>query len=326
MARDDDVPRKTNGKKRKRPKISAEEQLNQEREERYNKLVFMAKRNLHKEAKVVKSFECQKAVRRLKQDGSNKKLEQRLHHVKGYSIDKLVEVCLQRLGVPNLDPNKEEKEKTGVSTQGEMGEDDRQLLERMLKHKRLVTAMEIWNEKVTEYSRWNLRRQERVAEVPEIISKSKKKRDAKNKKIKHKTGPRQSSDLFVRLSGPTEQEGGHAGPERGDETDEYAAIVKQKKNRPGQRARKAKAMAMEARKEGRTWDSSLNWREKKPKPTNDEEPYEKEKQVPHKVQPAEIAAMGKTWKEDGQAHPSWAARQSEKSGIVEFTGKKITFD
>jgi hypothetical protein len=41
-----------------------------------------------------------------------------------------------------------------------------------------------------------------------------------------------------------------------------------KKNRPGQRARKAKAMAMESKMAGRAWDSSINWREKKKrKPT-----------------------------------------------------------
>jgi len=42
--------------------------------------------------------------------------------------------------------------------------------------------------------------------------------------------------------------------------------------------------------------------------------------------------MGKSWKEEGKAHPSWAARQLQKSksgsgiGSIEFTGKKITFD
>ena len=43
---------------------------------------------------------------------------------------------------------------------------------------------------------------------------------------------------------------------------------------------------------------------------------------------AEVASMGKTWKEEGKAHPSWAAREAQKakSGIVAFAGKKITFD
>jgi hypothetical protein len=37
--------------------------------------------------------------------------------------------------------------------------------------------------------------------------------------------------------------------------------------------------------------------------------------------------MGKTWKEEGNAHPSWAAAAAQKSqGIAKFEGKKITFD
>ena len=44
----------------------------------------------------------------------------------------------------------------------------------------------------------------------------------------------------------------------------------------------------------------------------------------------EIASMGKVWKDEGKAHPSWAAREAQKAksglGLPEFEGKKITFD
>uniref|UniRef100_A0A6V2HBK2 Bud22 domain-containing protein n=1 Tax=Ditylum brightwellii TaxID=49249 RepID=A0A6V2HBK2_9STRA len=111
-----------------------------------------------------------------------------------------------------------------------------------------------------------------------------------------------------------------------------------KKNRPGQRARKAKAMAIQAKKEGRTWDSSVNWREKKKTKPEDENENGGNKQqtttasglkADTKIEAKDIAGMGKSWKEEGKAHPSWAARQTQKAksgvGIVEFTGKKITF-
>jgi hypothetical protein len=48
-------------KKHKQHKTQ-EERLEDERLERYNKLVHMATRAIHKEVKMVKSFECQKIV------------------------------------------------------------------------------------------------------------------------------------------------------------------------------------------------------------------------------------------------------------------------
>jgi hypothetical protein len=46
-----------------------------------------------------------------------------------------------------------------------------------------------------------------------------------------------------------------------------------------------------------------------------------------KAAPQHIASMGKTWKDEGNAHPSWVAAAAQKSqGIAKFEGKKITFD
>ena len=52
------------GKKRKRVKQSdKDEQYQKERTNRYNKLHHACTKHFHREAKVVKSFECQKIVR-----------------------------------------------------------------------------------------------------------------------------------------------------------------------------------------------------------------------------------------------------------------------
>ena len=108
-----------------------------------------------------------------------------------------------------------------------------------------------------------------------------------------------------------------------------------KKNRPGQRARRAKATAIEARKSGKTWDSSLNWREKKSgrvdvKSRDGGRDHKSRTSDSGSVKPTaaqHIATMGKTWKEEGNAHPSWAAKAAQKSqGIAKFEGTKITFD
>jgi len=129
---------------------------------------------------------------------------------------------------------------------------------------------------------------------------------------------------------------------------------KKKKNRQGQRARKAKAVAIEARKAGHVWDSSLNWRKaktdleggqqrnmekvdgKRGTSSSTSSGYNslKKKVVsasgldPSKnVKISDVAKMGKDWKDEGNAHPSWAAREAQKSkSSVQFTGTKITFD
>jgi shikimate kinase len=46
--------------KKRKQQNTQEERLEEERLEHYNKLAHMATRAIHKEAEVVKSFECQK--------------------------------------------------------------------------------------------------------------------------------------------------------------------------------------------------------------------------------------------------------------------------
>ena len=120
--------KKTNTKhrKRKREKETPEERYHKECIERYNKLKHASSKLLHKEGKIVKSFECQKIVRAMKTanetlnemetsnkteakdiDKAKKKvatLEQKLKRTKQLELDMLVSVGMKRLGVLSLDP------------------------------------------------------------------------------------------------------------------------------------------------------------------------------------------------------------------------------
>ena len=311
-------------RKRQRQRSSPEEQLEIERKERYDKLVYQAKKALHKEAKVVKSFEVQKVVRRVKENQhQDSALDEKLASIKKFPLDSVVHVCIKRLGIPNLNPSQE-------TNQVDVTADGDALVERMLQNKRLGAVMETWNEKVTEYRRWYLRRKDAVSGVPDFVQ---------NMQPKNAKKAKQNDNLpsmFVSLGGLQEDDLDDAevednkylayGPASGME-------MEAKKNRPGQRQRQAKAKALEARKEGRIVDKSLNWREKKKSHDNEEDEQERtattknsRNMKPEKVEAAKIADMGKNWKDEGKAHPSWAASASQKTGIVAFAGKKITFD
>jgi hypothetical protein len=313
--------------KRKRQRSSPGEQLEIERKERYDKLLYQAKKALHKEAKVVKSFEVQKVVRRIKENQHpDPALDDKLTALKQFPVDSVVQICVKHLGIPNLNPTQElEHEKSTA--------DGDALVEKMLQHKRLGAVMEAWNEKVTEYRRWCLRRKDAVSGVPSFVE------DMQPKNMKKAKRHDDLPSMFVSLGGLLDDE--VDGVE--SEDNKYLAYgpastmeMEIKKNRPGQRQRQAKAKALEARKEGRIVDKSLNWREKKRVDDNDNanmvnmvntSASTNSKNIkPKGVDAAKIAGMGKTWKEDGKAHPSWAASASQKTGIVAFSGKKITFD
>jgi hypothetical protein len=105
-----------------------------------------------------------------------------------------------------------------------------------------------------------------------------------------------------------------------------------KKNRPGQRARKQKALMLEAKKLGKPVEI-LTFREKKEKPrpgkkyNNTGAPNTKpgtRQKIPHSVQQYTAAIMDKSH------HPSWAAKQAqkdkEKVDIHAFSGKRVVFD
>jgi len=299
--------RRKNGKNRKH-RIDAKDQLVRERKERYNKLLYQAKKSLNQQAKLAKSLECAKLVRKVKSNGGED-VQGRLLQLKQITPQKVVEVAIQRLGILNLDPDF-----TAVTETPDSNDPHQEnLIEKLLSHKRVVAAIEEWNSKVTQYRRWYLQRQDIVHgnKFGDLSRTTKQKKENKS----------DARELFVNLGGNYDD----------DKYDQYGPgakfVVEEKKNRPGQRARKAKAMALEARKAGRTWNKSVNWREPKPKNVEKEQTTESKTETkPKCVEAAKIASMGKSWRETGNAHPSWAAKSSQNQGIVAFQGKKITFD
>ena len=377
-------------KKRKRP--SVEEQHKEEAEARYSSLIAIASKSIRKEAKVVKSFECQKIVRKIKtlksqlnersraingkednEQSSDCKLgkrlevlDQKLKLVKDFNLDALVHVCLDRLGldVSKMQENGKRKGKSGIQLKdsASVPEDlktetelkfEQNLIETMLLHQRLVTVSSTLNEKITEYNKWNARRTEwlsrkgfRGREHRKISSDTNENIDLAGHDsntglfIDSLCANRSSSALEMETTEENDNYFNHSS--NADNLDTYGFqhdenIQPKKKNRMGQRQRKAKAMAIEARRSGKEWDVSANWREKK-------KTQEKSSNQDHTSKPAsasgldltnnvaveDIVTMGKDWKDEGKAHPSWAARQTQKvkdgMGIVEFKGKKITFD
>ncbi|KAI2491186.1 hypothetical protein MHU86_23381 [Fragilaria crotonensis] len=233
--------------KSKRRRTSPEEQLEIERKERYDKLVYQAKKALHKEAKVVKSFEVQKIVRRIKENQNpDPALDEKLIALKQFPVDSVVQICVKRLGIPNLNPSQEEKEHAESTAEGDA------LVEKMLQHKRLGAVMEAWNEKVTDYRRWYLRRKDAVSGVPGFVE------DMQPKKMKKGKQNDNLPSMFVSLGGLHEDDGD--GVESDD--NKYLAYgpastmeMEIKKNRPGQRQRQAKAKALEARRKDEPWIS-----------------------------------------------------------------------
>mmetsp|Transcript_5417 Transcript_5417/g.11771 ORF Transcript_5417/g.11771 Transcript_5417/m.11771 type:complete len:459 (-) Transcript_5417:2295-3671(-) len=436
------------GKKRKRVKQSPEELYRTESTDRYNKLHHACSKHLHREAKVVKSFECQKIVRAIKaandslsaskskeekkpdqeeDDGEGEKkkkksskalkrletLQQKLDRTKKMELEVLVQVGLKRLGVLSLDPrahdenlnvnDEDDKTKKSITSSSNNSQsntdaavssqsDDQfhqALLESMLQHKRLSAALDQLNEKVTEYRQWTIHREAMLRGEDSHNTKdqggSKK---SKKKRQKQQQTKATGNDTMVVADGYNTRKrgldlGGHEGAsglfigslsgmvmdtddygeggndymdgEDADYDDHYEYQTEKKKNRPGQRARKAKAMAIEARKAGKTWDSSINWREKKAgsnennhhdggsqrntkyerggerdhhkKSKGNRQPSQGETEVKPK-DAQHIATMGKAWKEEGNAHPSWAAKAAaqKSQGIAKFQGTKITFD
>ncbi|KAL3801839.1 hypothetical protein HJC23_001235 [Cyclotella cryptica] len=401
--------------KRKRPHIkhnSPEEQYRIECTERCSKLFHTSSKQMHKEAKVVKSFECQKIVRSIKAvkestntqaGGRNEEnrggadnnktlkkvhaLEQKLERTKKLDLEVLVKVALKRLGVLTLDPKVTkylaERDHSNVDDMNDGQHDGgagqnassqsedpfyQALIENMLRHKRLSTVMDQINDKVTEYHNWMTHREDILQGLihgEELKGENKKKKKQNSQRIdRNETlivagtqkrrkidlgGHEGTSGLFIgSLSGQTVEGYSEDDEEAGgyDQYDEDDLFQKKKKNRPGQRARKAKAMAIEARKAGKTWDSSVNWREKKSS-AEEKSNTARQRNLNHESNTSntqvkakrgetmkavtstsqKIATMGKSWKEEGNAHPSWAAAATRKSqGIAKFQGTKISFD
>ncbi len=406
------------GNKRKR--LSREELHEEDVKIRYSKLVNKAAKVLRKEAKVCKTFECQKIIRNIKtmnktSIGSNnsddnrcdkkidqvkteeneyqtkikkkiQNLEEKLEMTKSLELDKVVHVSLTRLGLDptKVAPKKAQNKKKSKETKkhNEEGnalvvdddvDDDvddtrdknkTQLIESILKHKKMISAIETVNSSAIEYNRWLAKEEEW------LHSGGKKSLKKKNKKNENDTNNYRSSadvsahiadsGLFITsLAGGNDDEDDEEdnaelleqyagfGQDKGNNDGDYEmyrdGAPTKKKNRMGQRERKARAMAFEAREQqGKRYDpgSIKKWWELKPKnPKKDKAPTKSKKDqlasgldASKKVEASEVVTMGTNWKDEGKAHPSWAARQVQKSksgsgiGNIEFKGKKITFD
>ena len=377
------------------------------KQERYDKLLYMANKDLTKHVKQAKTFVCQKLIRKLKQqqtqqaspqDGEDSppdpksssqkkpsKVEKELKLYKSLGNDIVVQEAVRRLGLialnPSWTPNLESIKQTEAN--------DKVLVDAILNHKKMETCLEQWNEKVTEFRRWCLRRTEmaagkrgRQADVfTDDLNRSNKNKRRKNTKDQASASDKRrkndgnahlsasnltDSSIFCSLGGeegsdndegddgdnddmdPTTSYRSAYGP-GGDEYDQrYGA---KKKNRKGQRARRAKALAMQAKKDGRTYESA-NWRKKKTADAdNDNEGhgqhyrksqnqhqkrdvgYTQERRRRHvdDHQSQLPKSLDETQKRQetrdaAQHHPSWAAKQAQSTGIVAFQGKKITFD
>ena len=199
------------------------------------------------------------------------------------------------------------------------------VLERILQHKRMVTSLEHWNDQVTEYRRWCLQQQERAEGGVITVTRTKKSRtmDQNNNTsndINENALIAADHSVFVMLGGDDGTEDTAAAAHDNYYGPASDGMEPLKKNRKGQRARRAKAQAVEARKTGRVFqpEESLNWRRSKSQP---QQQQQQQRQPSRQHQEAVVSV-----KPNEDLHPSWQARKEKKDGIVAFQGKKITFD
>ncbi len=306
-----------------------------------------------------------------------KNLEEKLRLTRAFDLEELVNTCLTRLGLDCTKASQKGGDKIGgagakkKANKMENGIDDEKrrqstteeeinsnekatnenrqyyttLIESMLRHKKMLAAIESVNASVSEYNRWVTRREEWLYHNSSKGKDKKKSKDRMNDNYASTLGG--DSGLFINsLAGKDTYpgDGDESDDERGDneeykdyDYDDYVDVAP-KKNRMGQRARKARAMALEAKREGKPYDLSSTkkwWEMKRKNPKKENETIRELASgldASKQVAVAEVAEMGSSWKEEGKAHPSWAARQVQKAksgsdiGSIEFKGKKITFD
>jgi hypothetical protein len=247
------------------------------------------------------------------------------------------------------------------------------MIQRILQHKTICTALEHWHNEVTQYRVWSMQQQERFYSdhnnhqysYPAATTKQSR-ATKKTKKHSNATDPLSSAandgSIFVSLGGNdknSDDEGNvddpysYYGPSPGDE-----GFVPKKKNRQGQRGRRAKMAAMEAKKLGRTIpkEESLNWRRggksnggenmtndqhhnhhppngirNTNHPMNGTEDGTKSAKMNTKTPTTGTTTTTRTTTtttgtDTARLHPSWQAKKESKATIVAFQGTKITFD
>lgn len=278
----------------------------------YDRLLFQCRKDLHKQIKVCKNFLIQKIVRKLKSNNipSTAQQEERLQQLKGLTdLDPIVNECLRRLGLVQRKNEKKVSDSPGEGSVPPTSEEsqpviviDEWIIDKILQHKKISEALEKWNGQVTEYHQWVNKRNEPGASSSGTSSTGKRSRP--NMQVEEL-----NNSLFVQLGQEEEDEGEVEGG-------------KPKKNRPGQRARRAKAQALEAKRQGRTVETSINWRQRnnKQEENTEQNPYNRRQN-----EAPVTSSMPADDLDDKNLHPSWQARKNHTSGIVSFEGKKITF-
>ncbi|KAL3928535.1 MAG: hypothetical protein SGBAC_012607 [Bacillariaceae sp.] len=224
----------------------------------------------------------------------------------------------------------------------------------ILTHKKFVEVLEDWSSKVAEFRQWCSFLEEKRDRNKEYTAHNNQRKKLKRQQKQKSSGGRPNNNKasqdndFDPINHDLAQEpsamfctldGDGFGMDEYNHDDD---MPKKKKNRMGQRARKAKAMAIQAKLEGRTDYVSQNWRA--PKAKQNEEENEEGGQHDGRAGGSFRANIGRpqdsyrrSEKPGRSAHPaantasepvhaSWAAKQAQKTGIVAFQGKKITFD
>lgn len=331
---------------RKRPRED-EHQLSYAR-----RLVHQCRKELHKQAKICRNFECQRLSRKLKQEQkeSQATLLQKWRHL---PIGPVMELCFRRLGMLDLvqtiavatlekgDETKTKKrndkhskaaetkpseeitessnkdEGTASSDTEKNGDNDvdESMLEKILGQKKMRDAMEEWSVKVAEYRKWCARQQGTFSNDKIPVKKTTEDEDEVNNPVDA------SHSLFMTLG---KQDEGNK---------------KKKKNRPGQKARQAKsAESTTTTSQSQQWNSQEgnkqvanealhpSWEARKTQRASIAS--FQGKKITFGAENNESHITNKTANPDAgeDLHPSWEARKTQKNSIVAFQGKKITFD
>lgn len=330
--------------------------------QKYSSLLYMSSKTLRKEAKIVKSFECQKIVRKIKEVKSSddsdviekiKSLEEQLKNTKAFDLELVVQSCISRCGLAKKDTDDDNDDDNDHKKRNINGDNHdaftTKLMDDIIKHKRIVAVMQNIRVKVSEYNTWLAKEEEWLSGKKQNEKKRSDRSSQSLKRNRHDYETVQGDVFIGSLAnetelpdyGITDEEEVLGNHDEGDEGyadfENYNDLQITKKNRMGQRQRKARAKAIEAANKGKIVgkDQSLNWRPKKQKRDDSQKNKAKVESASgldksRDIQVADVANMGKNWKDEGKAHPSWAAREAQKTksglGIVEFKGKKITFD
>eukprot|EP00980_Cylindrotheca_fusiformis_P010991 scaffold2526_cov131-Cylindrotheca_fusiformis.AAC.7 len=297
----------------------------QQKKERFNRLLYQATKELTREAKRCRTFLLQKSIRKMKKRSDSDSHEV-LQSVKHVPLEEVVQQGIRQLGLLHANPDPEADYRQPKRLHPELKDQ----VESILTHRRFQAILEEWHRKVTDYRRWAMQ----LDEWSEYRT-----QPAKGSRSKKKSNPQtqlRRKSLFFGLDTNSEDGESPYGP--GAFMEE---VPVERKNRKGQRARRAKAIAIQAKNEGRKYES-LNWRKSEEKNKKQEQDKTQPNHSEHPRWAANREGQGDILtfrgsktnfghrKENAkqpveEQHPSWVAKQGQKSGIVEFKGTKITF-